>query len=279
MKQQVEALQIGSLAANIISKPSKASVFGISSRGIYLKSPTKWMLYLSYERFRSPLTINLMATEADLCSVIEVGDAVQLCQPSINFPRSDCKIQLDKSLVWNVDSAGTRTAMNERNRIAAVNYLQHREPNHANERIASQRDGLPTSIITRVRQTLTQRDVQRLESALISLLGYGPGLTPSGDDFVLGLMLRFNRWGGDWLSAAELDHLNRSLVEAAMLRTSQLSANLIECAAMGLADERLIAALDWLAGGEADDLGAIEELLCWGNSSGALVLEGFLIDG
>jgi hypothetical protein len=54
-----------------------------------------------------------------------------------------------------------------------------------------------------------------------------------------------------------------------------LSANLIECAALGLADQRLISALDCLIAGDQPGLEAIDQLLTWGSSSGADVFAGF----
>jgi hypothetical protein len=110
-----------------------------------------------------------------------------------------------------------------------------------------------------------------------SLLGYGSGLTPSGDDFIVGLLLALNRWKGVLAPSGDLNTLNHRVVEAAYEKTTTLSANLIECAASGLADERLIAALDWLMSGNSRDSDFVDELLSWGNSSGMDVFMGFAI--
>lgn len=99
------------------------------------------------------------------------------------------------------------------------------------------------------------------EGPLEDLLGRGPGLTPSGDDVVLGLLLAEARWG---LVRHEY------LVPLAQRRTTTLSANLIALAARGDADERLLELVDWVAAGGPTP----EEFLRWGAHSGEAVLQG-----
>jgi len=106
-------------------------------------------------------------------------------------------------------------------------------------------------------------------------LGLGAGLTPAGDDFILGFLLCLNRWQGALSPGVDLESLNRQMVRSAYRRTTQLSANLIECATLGLADERLVNGLDWLLSGETTDPDVLGNLLGWGNSSGVSVLAGF----
>lgn len=100
-----------------------------------------------------------------------------------------------------------------------------------------------------------------MEVPLEDLLGRGPGLTPSGDDVVLGLLLAEARWG-----LPRHEHL----VAEAQRRTTTLSANLIELAARGDADERLLELVDWVAAGGP----APTEFLRWGAHSGEAVLQG-----
>jgi hypothetical protein len=113
-----------------------------------------------------------------------------------------------------------------------------------------------------------------LIAALVDGLGRGPGLTPAGDDLVLGFLLALNRWGDRLHSYLPQEQINRALVEAAHQSTTALSASLIGCAAHGLADERLVLALDGLVSGNlAEDL-IVDHLLGWGHTSGAAALQG-----
>jgi hypothetical protein len=105
-----------------------------------------------------------------------------------------------------------------------------------------------------------------------SLVGLGPGLTPSGDDMVGGLLIALRLLGGvipggtravwlaDWLGAA--------VTPFAGERTTPLSATLLHCAARGQAAAEVAAVLHGLAG--QDPVGpAIRTLLATGGSSGA----------
>lgn len=93
------------------------------------------------------------------------------------------------------------------------------------------------------------------------LLGQGPGLTPSGDDVILGLLLARARWGLP---------VDEDLVHEARRRTTTLSANLIALAAEGSADERLIELVDHVRGGGPTPTAFLD----WGAHSGLDVLRG-----
>jgi len=76
-----------------------------------------------------------------------------------------------------------------------------------------------------------------------------------------------------WLEESLLE-LNNRIVEAAYAKTTLLSANLIECASLGSADERLISTLDYLVCDEDYETEIPRELLDWGKSSGLAALLG-----
>ena len=77
---------------------------------------------------------------------------------------------------------------------------------------------------------------------LAGLLGMGAGLTPSGDDILLGLLLALTRWGDVLAPGWDAPAFTRALLTLAYAKTTTLSANLIECASQGQADERLVTA-------------------------------------
>ncbi len=113
-----------------------------------------------------------------------------------------------------------------------------------------------------------------IKETLKRFLGRGSGLTPTGDDFILGLTLALNRWDRPRLGAKSLASINRAIVEAAYGSTTTLSANLIECASRDLADERLIDTLDWIMTGSGPVEDITAGLLSWGNNSGIAALVG-----
>jgi hypothetical protein len=95
------------------------------------------------------------------------------------------------------------------------------------------------------------------------MVGLGPGLAPSGDNMVSGLLLALRLLGGaipggtravwlaDWLGAAVTSDGSR--------RTTSLGATLLHCAAHGQATEEVSAVLRGLAGQEP--LGAVTRRL------------------
>ena len=106
---------------------------------------------------------------------------------------------------------------------------------------------------------------------LTPLLGHGRGLTPSGDDFILGVLLLLSRY-----TAARPSQDFAPLIEAAYQKTTTVSANLLEAAARGLADERLIEVLEALMSAPGHGEESITALLGWGSSSGVDALAGML---
>jgi hypothetical protein len=119
-------------------------------------------------------------------------------------------------------------------------------------------------------------EILPLTRLLSTFLGSGPGLTPSADDFILGLLLALNRWRIPPWETSDLHTFNFHLVEAAYKKTTTLSSNLIECASGGWANERLINALDWLVTGVASEPDVIDHMLDWGNSSGVDAFTGMV---
>jgi hypothetical protein len=104
------------------------------------------------------------------------------------------------------------------------------------------------------------------------LAGLGPGGTPSGDDFLVGVMAAI------WLLGAEADA--PAIAEMAAPRTSALSAAFLRAAGQGEFIALWHALLEALAAG---DLGRVEEaamrLESYGASSGADALDGFILAG
>ncbi|MFI7698815.1 DUF2877 domain-containing protein [Nonomuraea sp. NPDC049480] len=116
-------------------------------------------------------------------------------------------------------------------------------------------------------------------SAAEQLVGLGPGLTPSGDDVLAGLLVTLRRlgtatgteravWLADWLAAA--------VTFDARTRTTPLSATLLHCAARGEASPELIAVLRGVAGEQALEP-ALRRLRRLGHTSGADLAQGVAI--
>jgi hypothetical protein len=112
-----------------------------------------------------------------------------------------------------------------------------------------------------------------------ALVGLGPGLVPSGDSMLCGLLLALRLLGGataggtrpvwlaDWLGAAVTGYAEQ--------RTTALAAALLQCAARGQAPEEVSAVLHGIAGQEPVEPAA-RRLLSAGGASGAELTWGLM---
>ncbi|MGW4637426.1 DUF2877 domain-containing protein [Sphaerisporangium sp. NPDC004334] len=103
------------------------------------------------------------------------------------------------------------------------------------------------------------------------LMGLGPGLTPSGDDMLAGMLVALRRLGGAadveravWLA----DWLAATVAFDARTRTTPISATLLHCAAQGQACAEALAVLRAVAGHQSLEP-AVRGLLRLGHTSGA----------
>jgi Protein of unknown function (DUF2877) len=113
-----------------------------------------------------------------------------------------------------------------------------------------------------------------LSSAVAALVGAGPGLTPSGDDVLCGVLLGLRVHGP--ASAALVPALWRE-VQPRLTATTSLSAALLAEAAQGYAVPPVVRLTEALVGGdEAQVAAAVPAVLTIGHSSGADLLGGLV---
>ncbi|WP_240506237.1 DUF2877 domain-containing protein [Thermoactinospora rubra] len=116
-------------------------------------------------------------------------------------------------------------------------------------------------------------------SAAEQLVGLGPGLTPSGDDVLAGLLVTLRHlgrgagaeralWLADWLAA--------TVTYDARTRTTPISATLLHCAAQGAACPEVLGVLRGLAG-RTPLAPALARLRRLGHTSGADLAQGVAI--
>ncbi|MEW9549337.1 DUF2877 domain-containing protein [Nonomuraea sp. NPDC050783] len=118
-----------------------------------------------------------------------------------------------------------------------------------------------------------------MATAAEQLVGLGPGLTPSGDDVLAGLLVTLRHlgaatgtgravWLAGWLAA--------TVTFDARTRTTPLSATLLHCAARGEASPEVLAVLRGVAGHQALEP-ALRRLRHLGHTSGADLAQGVAI--
>ena len=134
--------------------------------------------------------------------------------------------------------------------------------------------------MSRLMAALNDHHDDGVELALTGLIGFGPGLTPSGDDAVVGLLGVLHRVCAPSMAAVHLGRLRRT-VPPVLGRTTPISAHYLRLAIRGAFSERLTALLDTIADGpERGALhdsrldAAIDAVLAVGATSGADALGG-----
>lgn len=129
-------------------------------------------------------------------------------------------------------------------------------------------------VLERVMEAIHVGDWDSMAESAVELAGVGQGLTPSGDDFLVGLIaaLRFHRVsGGQGPEAQLLDSLAAEVRD----RTSVFSAQNVASAAKGWVSDIVSEWLTFLHLGNSDAMvGATRRLLAYGHSSGVDTFAG-----
>jgi len=116
-------------------------------------------------------------------------------------------------------------------------------------------------------------DADAARTAAASLVGLGPGLTPSGDDVLCGFLLARQCFAGP---AGPADRAVREVAAAPGARTTSVSASQLGLAAAGLFGEALLDVARSLEADGAALRAALGRCLCVGSTSGADGLLGLV---
>lgn len=286
---------IGFFAHEVLQRSEGAQVSGIASRGIYLQPKDDWTLYLSLEKYCGPLTLNFREGSAKL-DKIDAGSPVQLNPGELYFPDEKITIPLQDSTVWYPPPVDPEIKSLAGDLDSILSIVYKIIPENPYLPLLSSKPGKIPGVavigerILAFQKILGSGDSEKLAESAIRLLGLGPGLTPLGDDFLLGVLLALNRWGHvlptdlrknsnnekGSSSPIQVSDLNQIILENTPLKTTRISASLLACAAEGTADERLLVVSDGLFAGSEVTQNEMRNMLRWGNSSGITVLAGMI---
>ncbi len=269
---------IGINAFKVWQLPGDYSVVGKTSKGCFLKHPGNQIVFLSREAYRGPYTITLddpsiledmqetmvYRTERGLrinwSSEITFGDIQPWVAPD-----------LDRLLYANPH----RNIASEVGRLASTSQPSELPvaclENLGNWVILSQyKDERWSGLF----QNEININDPNLASKLTQIQGYGRGLTPSGDDFLLGISLGYARYNKLFFFSKEFLEILRSLSKSSDGKTTLVSINLLHAALDGQADERLILAFDGFISNSMNAAQIYSMLKTWGNSSGLDAFSG-----
>lgn len=270
--EKIQSNFIGHIAKSVLDKETRVKISGKSSKGIFLKTSTRWILFVSFEKFRNPLALNLLST-AQLPDNPH-GTQIEISNRRLIFPNHDFEISLENAALWDgLDIETNKTPISQEKITTSLIRINDPLLNHI---LSSSKPDQPSSTleksITSLCAALPQKDPKKISELASSLLGLGIGLTPEGDDFITGLLFAM------YSNQANLPDWKKQLFESiskmAYQKTNTISANLIECAQNGRADERLALAYQAIKFNREDLEQAIQDLRQWGNTSGRMALLG-----
>lgn len=286
------AVNVGNFAVELLAVPGNGRVLGVTSRGFFLLTGINRVLFVSADWLFGPAHIVLNVLPEEVKTGL-MGAMVDYSPDELFFQNLGYKINLKNAKLWQPPPlpVANLTEADERehqiNLITNALVLSGRESTFlpllkwmvARSPEPDSADHQLTQFIQTVvnlRQAVRKNEPGEVVKFLDPWLGYGPGLTPSGDDFIWGFLAALNRWKAFICPQFEARSMNESILSRAQKNTSSLSATLIECATHGWADEKMLSVLDTLFTGQGSVKETVEKILAYGSSSGMDAFSGMV---
>lgn len=290
----IRATSVSSCLSDILAGTARGTVLALFERSAYLDLDGRIAALASAEFGRGPLMIALDRFNA--LRPLAVGAAVSLHGGSLRVGLHD--ISLRDAVVWNpalppvggrhgADPAPPDLVIEELRRIApteSVAALLDGPPG-----VAPLLDGPPgvaataDALLGPLRRGLEviarflsgcADAAQATRAVATQIAGRGPGLTPSGDDLLTGIMHAITIWPRIAATAGGPD-IRRLFADAARPKTTRISAAYLDAAARGQACEPWHALVHSLGQSHAAARRAARRVLAVGETSGADALTGF----
>lgn len=280
----------GVIVVNNIHKQQSFEVRGVTSKGIFIETDQNHVIFLSKEKFRGPLTINCRRNFGSL-EFIEMGDKGCIDDSlSLLFIRTHNIIAAASGKIYKLSGLPlTKFApgdqfnwllslISEMNTIVSVRESPLLQVMINIFPTIDQKISIPDELainICKLINGIREFDNERIADSVHYFCGRGLGLTPSGDDFLLGLLYVLNSLRS--IPETSPDNLTPLVLEICRERTTWLSYQLIRAACLGQVDERLHNMAMVLTGNSSVHMSkAISDVATWGNSSGMDATSGML---
>lgn len=255
---RIRAIQIGGLAYKALSAGSCGGVMGVTSSGIFLRAANR-IIFVTGADYRSPYNVQVDQYE-NLAAEIAVGDQWTSEAGALIFNDTNMRIDIINPRIWQPNPLASvdNDPDIQRSRILSLIRRLCELDSNKGWLFLAQCDAAhplkPGSEAHRIHRMTDDfiHAVQVMDQAgclasAHSILGLGGGLTPSGDDWLTGFFLYHAR-----RNAAQTDRepflvdLGEAITDLAFERTTKISANRIEAACQGWAEELFLDVIDCL---------------------------------
>jgi hypothetical protein len=281
---------IGHLANRLLNGRLTCNIWGNTSRGIFLKFHPEGLIFLSYEDFRGPFTLNVSSTVASQVQDLTPGTQIIFGQDRILFfEHQNLGISLGDTIPWQPEAFQSVEGVKDLagNLTILAGWLESNTPAESfgavSSLIASTGDSGrfdPASLEGKLRDiylAIRTSDYMAFVKAAIKVIGLGSGLTPSGDDFLTGMSLCVSRYQHVIKGLKGYSSWFELLSPMMKEKTTVLSSDLYSASLLGSADERLIKAFDSIMKNRMVEEEIIPSIAGWGSSSGFDALSGFYL--
>ena len=270
VNNRIQALAIGHAARNVLHEETQAYTCGNTSKGIFALTDNKRLLFITHLPYNGPFTTN---TERKILGIDQITHHTRLLlsKDAILFDQSALEITITRNIsIWKPTPL-TTSDFNPNGFVDRYKEINQRLSKHL-----ANRESTDLNIIRNHLLNITPFSLVSAFEIFPEILGYGKGLTPSGDDFICGFTLSLHAWKDILFPGEDVQPLVNRIVHLAFRKTTSISANLISVAAEGSADERILDSIRWLHIGSGTSENIMKELLTYGSSSGIDTLAGIL---
>ena len=303
---------IGESASELLTRRGLAgTVIASFSQSCWLETPGGRLFAIADQKSgEGPLTIGVVLPERLTLADLGIEQGTELVADGVNFLLGDRLIlRISATALWHPATLGPRASNEEvaRRLWALIDSVTANAPAEGLAPLmgylrqlvnGSVTEAVDLGIVSRfampkvalLAEGIAHGDREAVDQAVRGLIGLGPGLTPSGDDMLVGLMVSLrtalgpvacNEATSAGLSQSScvpvVDALSHSTVRHATC-TNRISAALLEQAALGIgsaAQHQVVQCLLEAMTATALET-AVAELVRWGHTSGWDSLTGIL---
>jgi hypothetical protein len=287
MQKRYFASMIGSLAVDQLVEGCAYTIRGNTSRGIFLESGSGGIIFLSYEEYAGPLTVNIPAVIKELISDLEPGMTTVIQDKSnLILESKELRIAIDTAAEWKPQPIpeGISFEALEKTILELIELSKGSQYSGSlfDSTAKAISSDLPVSSqepdlrVGPLNQAVQLGDRDAILRSAGRLAGFGKGLTPAGDDLLSGLILTASRYKQVVPELKEYIEIFKDIPILIAQKSTRLSYAIALAALEGLADERILAGLDNLAAGSSGEQ-VLECMSGYGASSGMDTLAGAMM--
>jgi len=290
MDQKSNKNVVGHIAFEWLKQTTQVIIQGHTSNGIFLKLDGEKILFLTNSSSLGPVNIITDQKLPDLWKQHSIIN-IEFSRQKLLFEHPSQPLILEPYEIWTIPNPPAYAiSPDEQNKrlVQAGNQLM----------IIKNGEGFSPFLSALQGKTLTDIDSKLLDTwnailevktALISLdelnflqnskklVGFGRGLTPSGDDFLSGLLFTLNRINNDFIPRLWLNKIQQQILEFSREKTNAVSFSLLYCATKGSADFRVQQLVEPLINEDVIFQDQAINIARWGNSSGLDLFIGVAI--